>query len=318
MKVCAQSIVFSLEDPEDPNFLYSVICVGDDPLFLRFHIEHYIPKDTDVTVVCSAPERVTVQRVQEAALSQGVTIQENSGGEEQCERSVLCLGDDPVLVKLHIFDAIPEDTKVTVICIARERVFPKHVPGQHSVAPSSRLDELYVKTPNLLGYRENTNSILESTLGEIGICQVLKLSPHPNIAEYEGVSLADNLIVGRCFKRYEENLFERVGRSKRTLNIDACMTGIRQGVEHLHSLGICHNDINPANIMFSGDDTPVIIDFDSSRYKGALLEPKRGTPGWCQMDVKISCPENDYYSLKKIEEYLTNDAHEQSTNSGEH
>jgi serine/threonine protein kinase len=37
--------------------------------------------------------------------------------------------------------------------------------------------------------------------------------------------------------------------------------GIEAGIRHLHHLGRIHNDINPANIMISEDDPPVIIDF---------------------------------------------------------
>ncbi|KAG6245556.1 hypothetical protein E4U23_005282 [Claviceps purpurea] len=44
---------------------------------------------------------------------------------------------------------------------------------------------------------------------------------------------------------------------------DLCLEGIERDVRHLHSLGIVHNDISPANIMFDELDRPVIIDFDS-------------------------------------------------------
>lgn len=46
------------------------------------------------------------------------------------------------------------------------------------------------------------------------------------------------------------------------------MDGIRAGVEHLHSLGFAHNDLNPMNIALDGDDNLIILDFGSCRRFG--------------------------------------------------
>jgi serine/threonine protein kinase len=57
-------------------------------------------------------------------------------------------------------------------------------------------------------------------------------------------------------------LADRVKDHDRPLDADKCWNGIKDGVEHLHSLGIIHNDLNPRNVMLDSEDTPVIIDFD--------------------------------------------------------
>ena len=46
---------------------------------------------------------------------------------------------------------------------------------------------------------------------------------------------------------------------------------ILKGIRHLHSLGLVHNDINPANIMLDNNGTAVLIDFDSCRRVGESL-----------------------------------------------
>lgn len=50
-------------------------------------------------------------------------------------------------------------------------------------------------------------------------------------------------------------------------NVQWCRTLAQHG-------DIYYNDINAANIMFSNDDTPVIVDLDSPQYNGDILKPK--------------------------------------------
>ena len=88
-----------------------------------------------------------------------------------------------------------------------------------------------------------------------------------------------------------------------TLSPDTC-SKIENGIAHLHSLGLVHNDLNPANIMFSEDDIPEIIDFDSCRREGENLL-KAGTPGWSDESAIVADRANDYYGLKKIKEAIS-------------
>ncbi len=81
------------------------------------------------------------------------------------------------------------------------------------------------------------------------------------------------------------------------------MKGIRAGIAHIHGLGFAHNDLNPTNIMFGDDDTPVIIDFDSCRAQGEKLN-KGGTPGWDEGYIDTSAKENDFIAIELIRKYL--------------
>jgi hypothetical protein len=56
--------------------------------------------------------------------------------------------------------------------------------------------------------------------------------------------------------------------------------------------------------MFSEDDIPVIIDFDSCRREGEKLL-KAGTWGWSDEIAIVADRANDYYGLRKIKEAIS-------------
>lgn len=86
----------------------------------------------------------------------------------------------------------------------------------------------------------------------------------------------------------------------------AWLDGIRAGIQHLHSLGLIHNDINPANVMFDGDGIPVVIDFDSCRGVGEGLrgtETKR-THQWHDPRVDVALEKNDLDAWEELRVWL--------------
>lgn len=173
------------------------------------------------------------------------------------------------------------------------------------VTPHSS-DRYYVKRQSLLSYKPGDDTPKKLMLHEIHVMETLKQFEHPNIAKYNGCLEQGNRLVGLCFEKYSETLAQRVRREDNSLDIDRCLNGIRSGIVNLHSLGYCHNDINPSNIMFSEDGTPVIIDYDSCMPTGRKLGLKFGTPFFSDEDATHSEPENDYYSLRLVKEYLEN------------
>ncbi|KAK0639796.1 hypothetical protein B0T16DRAFT_463433 [Cercophora newfieldiana] len=62
--------------------------------------------------------------------------------------------------------------------------------------------------------------------------------------------------------------------------------GIESGIEHLHSLGLVNNDINPKNVMLDGDRT----------YK------------WYDENVQLSVLKNDLDALAEIRAWLGDDS----------
>ena len=138
-------------------------------------------------------------------------------------------------------------------------------------APTPLPDNTFVKVPSLLDsgpHVEHPPSSL--VLAEVRICETLKQYPHSNIAEYIGCVTQLNRITGLCFTRYEKTLADRFSCPHDLVEPEIALA-IRRGIEHLHRLGITHNDINPYNIMFKSDGTPVIIDFDSCAHVGEKL-----------------------------------------------
>ncbi|KAL4926589.1 putative Rho-associated protein kinase [Aspergillus undulatus] len=188
---------------------------------------------------------------------------------------------------------------------------------------STAWSAVYVKTPSLLAY---INGNLEKQIArEVETCEILRKHPHPNIATYYGYNETHGRVSGLCFKRYTSTLLEtanpqRLGKvaflsSARELvreNMISGLEGILAAIKHLHSLGLVHNDINPANIMADRDGTLILIDFDSCRYIGESLrntETKR-THHWHDPSVDISLEKNDLDAFQDLQIWLAGSADE--------
>lgn len=180
-------------------------------------------------------------------------------------------------------------------------------PETYTRAPEPLPQNCYVKRPSLIHYGDTDASTELSALvlDEARACEILRVHPHRNIARYLGCTVDGGRITGLCFVKYGMTLLERTSRGSRILDVDLCLRGIESGIQHLHKLGLIHCDINPANILMSGDDdTPIIIDFDFCRREGEDLGLKAGTRGWTREDFKIATPEVDQYGLSMVRDFL--------------
>ncbi|KAF4973027.1 hypothetical protein FSARC_604 [Fusarium sarcochroum] len=134
----------------------------------------------------------------------------------------------------------------------------------------------FIKRPHLTSYN-NSDAIANRVLREARICQTIQEFPHRNVAQYYGCCISSrSLINGLCFDYYAETLSERMERGIKIS--EECLDQLKEGLLHLHSLGIVHNDLSQDNIMFRTleDEEPVVIDFDSSAKRGESLPEKRG------------------------------------------
>jgi serine/threonine protein kinase len=87
-------------------------------------------------------------------------------------------------------------------------------------------------------------------------------------------------------------------------DVDSFMAQIESAIEHLHSLGLAHNDLNPMNIMVDhGDEKLYLIDFGSCRPYGCELITA-GTYGWVDEDYSTSARRNDEVALEKLRTWL--------------
>jgi serine/threonine protein kinase len=178
----------------------------------------------------------------------------------------------------------------------------------------------FVKRPNLLSYypcnQTSKTRIAEEVLQEVHICEILRLQPHSNIAEYIGCEVNDGKISGICFKQYRESLQQKLNPrhlNKRAFARSACLNedwcscvieGIKNGLKHLHSLGLVHNDITPSNIMLDERDTAIIIDFGSCRRIRENLQGVGRTYEWYDDGVQVASPSNDLDALAEMRAWM--------------
>ncbi|KAJ6027024.1 kinase-like protein [Penicillium canescens] len=180
---------------------------------------------------------------------------------------------------------------------------------------------VYVKRPSLLAY---ANDNLDTQIArEVDVCEILRQNPHPNIAIYYGYEESHGRVAGVCYKRYTSILLEAVnpgrldkrrfassGRELVTDKTISSLEGVLDGIQHLHSISIVHNDINPANIMFDKDGTLVLIDFDSCRYIGESLSSTKTkrTHQWHDPSVDVSLEKNNLDAFQELRIWLIGSA----------
>lgn len=182
-------------------------------------------------------------------------------------------------------------------------------------------DQSFVKRPCLSSYStigvSPDTSVAEELLQEVEVCEMLRRHPHPNIAVYNGCEIEEGRITGLCFQKYTESLQRRLNpghlgkralaASSQHLDHEWCsrvIKGVKDAIYHLHTLGLVHNDLNPANIMLDTNESPILIDFGSTRAIGQSLEDVGRTPGWYNFDVKTAETSNDLGALTAIDAWM--------------
>ena len=109
--------------------------------------------------------------------------------------------------------------------------------------------------------------------------ELISKSPHPNIVGYYGCRVRRGRITAIILEQIDKTLTQYAETAEfQELDRDRFAEAIYSAVDHLHSLGLAHNDINPHNIMVK-DGALVLIDFGSCRPFGKRLE-SLGTEGW--------------------------------------
>ena len=209
------------------------------------------------------------------------------------------------------YDLTVEDLNRLLERVPDERIYPLKTTTL-SLVPEETRSQFYIKRPKLLCLDNKSEAKLlpQLLLSEAEMLQFLEQIPHPNIIRFHGCTINRGRITGIALKKHSIILQYRHKDVPHPLDIDACMHGIRAGVTHLHSLGIGHNDLNPANIALDFNDNPIILDFGSSRRFGERLL-SGGTSGWMDEDYSTSAQCHDESALEKIEAWLRSRAQKQ-------
>ena len=205
-------------------------------------------------------------------------------------------------------DIDTQDLESPPIPVPHEDLWPP-LTDDLTLAPCPLPDNAYIKQRALCDYYPTEGGVKprELLLHEARICEILRRHPHKNIASYLGCIHDQGFITGLCFARYKENLSDRFKDSSRPLDASLCLEGVKEALDHLHSLGLNHNDINPCNIMLDERDVPVVIDFDSCHPEGERLDTG-GTPGWTDgSSWSVSLRKHDDFALERLSKYLSHE-----------
>ena len=190
-------------------------------------------------------------------------------------------------------------------------------PKIHDTWAVASVEDCYIKAPNISDFiRPDLEDDIQR---ELEVCEVLRRHPHANITTYYGCRQENGRATGLCFKRYEDTLFRKVNpewlnknmfRASAHEHVDDSLKenfhGILEGIKHLHSLGLVHNDINPSNIMLDEHGIPVIIDFGSCRKTGESLENSGvgQTDVWHDPANDLVLEKNDLDAFEELKTWL--------------
>ncbi|RFU30569.1 hypothetical protein B7463_g5780, partial [Scytalidium lignicola] len=177
---------------------------------------------------------------------------------------------------------------------------------QLTIAPEN-LDNssVFVKRPGLAWYEtmKGSDFIPKEVLNETLIMEQISKSPHPNIVSYYGCRVKRGRITTILLERLDQTLAQYVSTDNfQQLDKTKFIIALESALDHLHSLGLAHNDINPHNIMVK-DGMPVIIDFGSCQPFGNSLQ-SLSSEGWYEELFYTSEKKHDTYSLGKLREWL--------------
>ncbi|KAK3304712.1 uncharacterized protein B0T15DRAFT_537375 [Chaetomium strumarium] len=192
-----------------------------------------------------------------------------------------------------------------LIEIPAEDIFPAFN-STFTQGPQLLPEGAYVKRPKILHYdpTQTPQECSNQLLREVEICELLAKNPHPNVVHYLGCVVDGGRIVGLCLKKHDMTLWEKVDAGV-AFDTEACLQGIKNGLNHLHRLGLVHNDLNPWNIEVDRHGAnPVITHLGSCKREGEGLGFMGGTAGWAKEGITHANRENDLYALSLIREVL--------------
>ncbi|ERF73559.1 hypothetical protein EPUS_09500 [Endocarpon pusillum Z07020] len=217
-----------------------------------------------------------------------------------------------LLLKLEeLYDVIP---------VPKAQLRPLYEEGL-TIAPDPLPEGTYVKQPRYCEYDPNYPELLPDTIiSEARNNELLLSNPHPNIAKYHGCQVKDGYITGLCFDNYRplslvvdpdhkgKLLFDADMRPLKDLNL--YLQGIRDGIKHLHSLGMAHNNLALHSVGIrpgSNDDMAIIAELEMCQRFNTPIERDSRVEDWSDLTINASLPSNDTDAIEELERYLTGD-----------
>ncbi|KAF3038128.1 hypothetical protein E8E12_005993 [Didymella heteroderae] len=164
---------------------------------------------------------------------------------------------------------------------------------------------------------------------EASICNRLSSQPHPNVVQFLGVQVSDELIfvheganlhvplprtsvTGLVFKKHDCTLDELVIRGHK-VDVKLCVKSIAAAIQHLHKMALVHGNISPHNIyvLRGKEKNSFVLGGLSGAYNtGDVITVKTGANGWSRRKrsgLDQAEEEDDWYALRKLTEWLINE-----------
>lgn len=164
------------------------------------------------------------------------------------------------------------------------------------------------------------------TTHEASICDRLSFEAHPNIVEYLGVQVSDELdfdlegakiqvplanksVIGLVFKKYDCTLDELVIRRQK-FDIRLCLKSVSAAIQHLHRMNLVHGDLSPHNIFVkrgNKGDHFVLGDFSNAHSTGSVIMFKIGDHRWSRRKragTDRAEEDDDWSALRKLTGWL--------------
>ncbi|KAF2210259.1 hypothetical protein CERZMDRAFT_45687 [Cercospora zeae-maydis SCOH1-5] len=185
-----------------------------------------------------------------------------------------------------------------------DKAFPE-LPPNITPAPAVDLGKCFIKRPQVYHLLDKDVAPLvpQILLDEAKTLEILKENPHPDIVPYFGCSVKRGRITGIVLRRYHSVLDRRFLSDASEFDVEVFKEALNAALQHIHGLGLAHNDINPSNIALDANDRPVIIDWGSCKHFGAELL-SAGTPGWIEDDFDISKQDHDVTAVEKVLQWV--------------
>lgn len=204
---------------------------------------------------------------------------------------------------------------------------------QDNVRDKSPKDNVSVKRAQILPFAaaEDTSAVTDIspsliTTHEAAVCDRLSLDPHPNLVEYLGVQVNDELefehkgtkiqvplaeksVTGLVFAKYDCTLDELVIRRVK-FDVKRCVKSIAGAIQYLHQMTLVHGNLNPHNVLVKRSnkgDQFVLADFSSTQNVGRVITLKTGQNRWCKrkrVGIDRAEIEDDWYAFGKLIEWL--------------
>ena len=201
-------------------------------------------------------------------------------------------------------------------------LFPKYRPSMRKYTGSTKANNVFMKQQTFLEktkYRDT--QFAQCTQQEMLRCEQISMDPHRNLAQYLGVEtrciFGEERVLRIAYQRYTMDLHTFV-LEKRLLtkeNQHLLVEGIRNGMQHLHKLGLVHCDLRPPNVFvtFKEEEGRVVLeevvvgDFDASLNIGQPVTLKRACREWWPPEAKwgsLAHPSMDEWCLQKIQDWM--------------